>query len=494
MAESGSRDHIALEGRTLREHTTQGVVINGAFQVGLAFLGAARYFLIAIFITASEYGVWGLIFAATTAILFFKDVGIGDKYIQQTDDDQETAFQKAFSLELAWCGLFAVLVACGVPIFALVYGRPEIIAPGLVLTLVVMASPFLTPSWVFYREMRFLKQRTLLSIEPVVSFVVMIGLAATGFGYWALVLGAIAGTWSAAIACIIAAPYKLRWRYEPGTLREYFSFSWPLLVATGSGVLTVQLAIIVGESTVGLAGVGAIGLAGTILAFADRADMLVTQTLYPAICAVRDQVDLLRESFAKSNRLALVWSLPFCLGTTLFAEDLVTYVLGSKWDNIVPLLQVFGVTCALKQIAFSWTAYHRAVGETRPMAVNAIATLVTFVIVGVPGMILWGLDGYALGIGVMSVVQLAIRSHYLSRLLGGFGLLRHSLRAFVPMVPAVAAVLALRLIETGERTPELALGEFAVYALVTVLATWMLERDLVQEVRGYLRPRPAGAA
>ena len=83
---------------------------------------------------------------------------------------------------------------------------------------------------------------------------------------------------------------------------------------------------------------------------------------------------------------------------------------------------------------------------------------------------------------------------YLSRLFAGFNLLRHMLRALAPSVPAVVVVLAVRVVEGGERTLGLALGELALYAAVTALATWAFERDLLREVSGYLRRgRPSAA-
>ena len=48
----------------LRQHAARGTVINAGFDVGVAGLGVARRFLVAIFLTASDYGVWGLIFVA----------------------------------------------------------------------------------------------------------------------------------------------------------------------------------------------------------------------------------------------------------------------------------------------------------------------------------------------------------------------------------------------------------------------------------------------
>src|SRR5436190_21580427 len=173
-------DRFALGGRTLRQHTARGTMINGGFDVAIAGLGVSRRFLVAIFLTASDYGVWGLIFVAVTAVLWFKDIGITDKYIQQDDTDQEAAFQKAFTLNLIWTLFFCVLILVAVPVFSLIYGQPQIIAPGSLFAVGVLGTALQTPTWVFYRQMKFREQRILLSIEPVVGFIVTIALGAAG--------------------------------------------------------------------------------------------------------------------------------------------------------------------------------------------------------------------------------------------------------------------------------------------------------------------------
>lgn len=89
----------------------------------------------------------------------------------------------------------------------------------------------------------------------------------------------------------------------------------------------------------GLAGVGVIVLAATISDYTNRVDSIVTETLYPAICAVRDRSELLAESFVKSNRLALMWGMPFGIGLAMFAPDLVEFVLGSRWRPGVTLIR-----------------------------------------------------------------------------------------------------------------------------------------------------------
>ncbi|HEX8646044.1 MAG TPA: oligosaccharide flippase family protein [Thermoleophilaceae bacterium] len=483
-------ERIALGDRSLREHTARGTIINAAFSVGLAGLGLLRQLIIAALLTASEFGLWGVIFFSATALIFLLDVGLSDKFVQQAERDQEAAFQKAFTINLVWrLGFFLISLAT-LPLFAELYGRPEIVVPGMVLSLAVIGSALQSPLWIFYREMRFARQRALHSIDPVVGLVVTAILGAAGAGYWSLIIGGVVGIWASGIVALVACPYPLRWRFERRLFGEYFSFSWPIVLASASGVAMVQLAIIVGEDTVGLAGIGAIGLAAQVGRFAERVDQIVTQTVYPAICAVRDRTDLLFEAFVKSNRLALMWGMPFGLALVLFAPDLVEYVFGAKWDIAVGLLQLFGAMAALSQIAFNWMAFFLATGNTKPLAVNLGLQLVTFAAVAVPLMFSDGLTGYGIGMACVLIVDLCVRAYFLTRLFSGFQMLRHTVRAIAPSVPAVAAVLAMRLVEGGgERTLGLAVAELVLYAAVTVVATWLTERALIREVLGYLRGR-----
>src|SRR3712207_4140386 len=148
-----------------------------------------------------------------------------------------------------------------------------------------------------------------------------------------------------------------------------------------------QATMLVGEAKLGLAGAGIINLAGTVATYTDRVDTIVTQTLYPAICRVRDRADLLFESFVKSNRLALMWGLPFGVGMALFAEDLVDYGLGDEWQGAIGLIQAYGLISAANHVGFNWTAFFRAIDRTRPLAVAGPTILAAFLFVTLP--LLW---------------------------------------------------------------------------------------------------------
>jgi O-antigen/teichoic acid export membrane protein len=478
-----------LHGRNLREQAARGTLINSGFQVGFAGLSLLRRFVVAAYLTRAEFGIWSIVLTTVLTVGWLKQVGVSDKYVQQDEPDQEAAFQKAFTIELATSLAFFALIAALLPAYSLAYATPKIILPGIVLALSVPISALESPIWIPYRRMQFGRQRTLAAIDPVVSLVVTIALAVAGAGYWALVLGVLAGSLAGAAAATISCPYRLRVRMDRGTLKDYVTFSWPLFGLSLLSLAVVQAMLLVSNRAVGLAGLGAIGLAASLTTFATNVDAVISQALYPVVCAVAESRDKLFEAFVKSNRLALVWAMPFGVGLALFSSDLVRYAFGPRWAPAAGLIGAMGLITAVSQIAYNYSIFFRAVNDTRPLFRIALLSAASFAVLAVPLILTFGLTGYALGWGAMVLVQLAGRGWYLSKLFSGFRMARHFVRAIAPSVPAAGAVLALRLADTGGRTEIAVISELALYVLVTIAATAVFERPLMREVGGYMRKR-----
>ena len=484
------------EGRSLRATAARGTIINGAFLAGLSLLGMLKGFAVAALLSVDDYGVWGFLAAVLTSLLWLRQVGIVDKFIQQDESDQELAFQKAFTLEAIVTGVFVVVMLAAIPLLGRLYGQAEIVAPGLVLAAAVPAIVLQAPLWIFLRQMQFLKQRALQSINPLVSLVVTIALAVTGFGYWSLVIGLVVGNWAAAAAAVIASPYRLRLRFDAATARRYVSFSWPLFVAGVSIVAMGLVPVLVAAKTLGLTGVGAIALANLIPIWARRASDVVTQTMYPGVCAVKDRSDLLLEAFTKSNRFGILWGAPVGAGLALFAPQLVEFVLGSKWEFAVGLLQAMGVITAVNQFAFNWTAFFRATGRTRPIAAASVVQAATICGIAVPLMVIGGLGGFALGMGIVTAIYLLVRIHYLLQFFPQLSMLGHALPAFAPTVAGAIAVLGARAAFGADAGIGQAIGELSLYALTVLTVTLLTSGPLVREAIGYVRnrqPQPRAA-
>ena len=323
-----------------------------------------------------------------------------------------------------------------------------------------------------------------------------LGLAAAGFGYWAFVIGTICGAWAAALVAVRASPYRLRLVYEPGIAREYASFSGPLLFQGACGAVITLGPTLVTQRVLGTAAVGAIALANNISVYANKVDQVVTDTLYPVICSVKERTDLLLEAFLKSNRMGLLWAAPLGVGIALFAPDLVHFVIGSRWDEAIPLIQAFGLAAAINQIGFNWGAFFRAVGDTRPIAVGGGVMAVAVTALALPPIFVWGLEGFAIGhAGGDPAAGGASGWRTCTRLFALAPILRNVARGFVPAVigvrrgrPAPPGCWEGASAPSSRRS-----RRWPCSASRCSRSTLILERALLTEFRSYLR-RPSTRA
>lgn len=478
----------------LRGRVARGTVVNSVYMLSINALSLVQGLLLAGLLGAAEYGLWGLLVISFGTLFALGAVGFDDKYIQQDHPDQRAAFEIAFTLHSMLCGLFTVIAIVAIPLFSLLYDQPRILVPGLLLAMTMPLIPLQTPIWIFYRRLQFVKQRLLASVYPIVTFVVTVSLALSGMGFWSVVIGTLIGSVVSAATAVSVSPYKLRFRYQKGTIREYATFSWPLFIASISGILMFQIPLTLAARSLGAAAVGAITLALQISQYTRRMDSIVTQSLYPAICAVKDRRDLLFEAFSKSNRLAILWGFPVGIGAAIFADPAVPMVLGGGWELAVPLVQVLGLSAAFDQIGFNWTAFARARAETKVLAVAAGLSLIAGLGVGVPLMLSEGLNGFAIGIGAATLASLAVRIVYLTNLFPGLRMVRHVAGAIGPTLPAAAAIGLERAILGSSDSPQRLLAEVGVYVGMVALTTAIKERSLMRETINYLRgpaSRPA---
>jgi PST family polysaccharide transporter len=479
---------VPTDGRRVR--AARGAVINTAFLVALNLLGLLKGFLIAGFITVSEYGVWGLLLVSSAVIFALAQIGINDKYIQQDARDQRAAFQLAFTLQLVLSLIFVVVFAATMPLFAVMFGNWDIVAPGLVLAVAIPATAFQTPLWTFYKRMDYLKQRRIQAVDPVLSIFVALVLAILGFGYWALVIGAIVGAWAAAFFAVRASPYELAWNFDRSAIKEYWTFSGPLLF---QGVCISLIALpptLAAQRSLGVAAVGAMAIANNISQYTTKVDRIVTGTLYPVVCAVRDKRHLMQEAFLKSNKLGLLWATPTGLAIVLFTPDLVNFLIGDRWSSAIPVIQAYGAVAVINQMAVNWTVFYRAIGNTKPIAVGGVVMAIGSGVIATPLLLTEGLVGFAFGYGIAVSLFALVRLYYLNKLFSLPLVLRNIVRGMTPGLIAFAATGGLRLlVDHGTRTELMAIGELALFAVVAAVMTFRQERDLLSELIDYLRNR-----
>jgi O-antigen/teichoic acid export membrane protein len=490
-----SEQRLSFPREELRRRTARGAIVNGAFLTGAEGLVLLQGLIVTVLLGPEAIGLYGIVTTTAMTIVALKRVGIDEAYVQQDEAAQEEEFQRAFTLELIFSVALAVVIAASAPAVAAVYDDDRLVALTLAVAYLPVAFALQAPTWIFFRRMDFVRQRLLQATIPVVTFAVTVPLAAaTDLGVWSLVVGPFVGNVAGIVAANLASPYRLRLRFDRSARARYVRFSWPILVNALALLVVQQGQVLAFALDEGLAAAGYITLAATLTRYADRADMVIANTIYPAICAVRDRVGTLEELFVKSNRLTMMWAIPFCLGFVLFAPDLVEFVLGDEWQPAVVLLQGLAAAAAIQQVGWNWFSFYRAVGNPRPQAVESVVMVAAFGALAIPGLVVWGAAGFVWGRIAGAVAMVAVRRVYVRRLLPNVELVTLAVRGLVPVAAGAGAAYALRLaLWGGERPLWQALAELVLFAGAAAAVTWRLERPLLQEAGRLGEPEPVAA-
>ncbi len=487
-------DRLSFPREELRRRTVRGAVVTGGFLILIDALVLIQGLVVTRLLGPSEIGLYGVVSTFVLSLIALKKIGIDEHYVQQDEAGQEQEFQYAFTLELALSVGMALIILVSAPLVALVYREDRLTALTASLAYLPIAFALQAPLWIFFRRMDYGRQRSLQAIQPAVSFCITIPLAAaTDLGVWSLIIGQVAGYIVAVTATIVSSPYRLRLRFDRAVAARYVRFSAPILVTVAATMLVVQGQILAIKLHDGLAAAGYITLAVTLSRYIDRADQIITATIYPAICAIQNQRAALHELYVKSNRAALMWVLPYAVGVILFAPDLVHFVLGDSWTGAIVLLQGLAIVGAITQLGFNWFSFYRAHGNTQPQAVEQVVGGVAFFALAVPGLLLDGFDGFVIGRVAAALIMLGVRTIYTRQLLPDARLHELITPTLLPIMLGTGAALAVRVVLWGgRRTLAQALVELALFVGLYTVTAARRERELLGELLGSMRRSRSG--
>lgn len=482
-------DRLAFPASELRRRTLRGAAVTAAFLVGIDGLVLLQGLIVTRLLGPREIGLYGVVSTTVITLIALKRVGIDEAFVAQAEAEQEREFQHAFTLELTLGGVMTVVICALAPIVAVIYHDARLTPLMISLAYLPVAFALQAPLWIFFRRMDYARQRSLQAIQPAVGFLVTVPLAAaTDLGVWSIVVGQVAGYVASIGAGLAVSPYRLALRWDRAVAARYLRFSWPILVTVLAALVIAQGQLLAFKLHGGLAAAGFITLAITLTRYIDRADQIVTATIYPAICALQGRAQALHELFEKSNRATQIWVLPYALAIVLFAPDLVHFVLGRRWDSAIVLLQGLAIAGAITQVGFNWFSFYRAAGDTRPPAMEAVCGAGAFLLLALPGLALDGSTGFVIGRIAGTLVALGVRVHYTRRIIPEVRYAPLLRPTMVPLALAGAATVVVRVVLWGGHRPwGQALIELAVFAAVYGVGVAWRERPLLQELLGALR-------
>jgi len=273
--------------------------------------------------------------------------------------------------------VFGLLIIINILLFAMqifgayplskYYNEPKVLLVAQVMAFGFLLIPFISiPSALLSREMDFKLLTTVSLIANLVGVAVVLFLAISGYGVWALIAGPLAINFLQAIILNI---------YKPCLPRPNFSFSGVTDIARFGGtiILASLLWMAYSKADIFIAGrfisIHDVGLYSVAFYLAslpiDKIMPILHQVAFPAYSRLRDDHEVVAKYFLKAVRLTSLVLLPLSFGLAGIAEYIVPMVFGNEWTDMIQVLIILCIIFPLRGIVSLCANMTSAIGQPR---------------------------------------------------------------------------------------------------------------------------------
>jgi O-antigen/teichoic acid export membrane protein len=388
----------------LRSRVTRGLAWKATSSGTLQLMKIAVGVVLARLLTPHDYGLAGMVIVFSTLVLVFSDLAFGAALIYRkrlSEDDRSTVFWTSVAVGAA---LTLVGVALAKPL-ADFYGEPEVQPLFAVMSVTfVITALSSTQIALLSREMNFRTLELRKIGGALASGATGIGLAAAGFGAWAIIGQQIALAATSTILLWLAFPWRPRFRFSVKSLRSLGGYSANVF---GSRLLFYANRnadnLLIGRF-LGPAALGAYAVAYNVMLLPiSQISIPVQDVLFPAFSRLQDDVEAIRTAWLRVNRAIASLTMPALLGLIAVAPDFVHVVLGDQWSSATRVIQILAWVGLLQSLQGLNSSILRAVDRTKTLFRYSVIVLVASLIAFVAGLH-WGIIGVATAYAISSTI------------------------------------------------------------------------------------------
>jgi PST family polysaccharide transporter len=358
-------------------------------------LSWASTLIVVRLLVPSDYGLVGMATAFLALLQPLCDFGIAAAIVQgQQLTSRQIARLNGLAISLgAACAAATTLIAFPVSRF---FDEPRLLTIVPALGLGFLTGAFrAVPTALLAREMQFRRLAFLETAEALSLTGITIALAATGHGYWSLVIGPVASRGIGSVLALIVRPSAIASPLPMAGIRGAIQFgAWVTTSTIAWYVYSNADRVIVGRE-IGEAALGAYTIALTLASMpVEKIGQLYQRVAESVIARVQgDAAAVARYLFGITEGVAML-SFPASAGLALVADLFVDVVLGARWEMAVVPLRLLAAAAAIRSLDPLLAQILVATGHARQ---NARSMLIAALVL--PGAFLvggrWGLAGVA---------------------------------------------------------------------------------------------------
>lgn len=395
----------------------KGVAWNGTSRIATRGTQFLVTLVLARLLAPADFGLAAMASIVTMLGSMISEMGFGVAIVQKkqlSDDDVSTAFWTSILLGAAITLLTFVLAPLGAAAFRNDTVGPVIQWSSLGLLVGALA---VTPQAMLVRRIEF-RPIAMADISSSIAYgVSAIGLAASGFGVWSLVIAGIVLGVVRTVVLVAKSGIRPFRPISTKSLREILPFGLKMFGSNVVQYLRSNLDYLVVGATLGSTSLGLYTLAYKLADFPRlRLATTITEVALPRLSAVQDRDDEVIRTYSTSLTGVTLITFPLLVGLASLAPEFIDVLYGPTWRGAIQPLQILlmmGLLQSVADAAMTTVVAKGHAGKHLRLSISYLVVVGIFTVVGVR----WGITGVALGMSAATVLYLVGVQFALNRIL-----------------------------------------------------------------------------
>ena len=325
----------------LKKQTTISLIWNGFNKIGYQVIALLVGIVTARLLTPTDFGYIAALAVFTMLSNLLVESGFTAALVRRKDNTQAD-YTTAFYFNVALSLIFYSALFISAPAIADYFNMPPLTELARILFLaIIINSLFIIPNIILTRALRFKEIAIAELTGMIVSAVITVSMAMTGFGYWA-----IAAQQISQLVVKVGIIWALsKWRptldFRFSLLKEVFSFSFLLIISSLiSSVTRYVYNFFIGPRY----SADDLGYYGQAFKFHQIPYNVISSTItgvsYPVFSSLNNEKERQMLYIQKIMRITAFITFPAMIGLYCIAPNFISVVLTDKWMPMLPCFKI----------------------------------------------------------------------------------------------------------------------------------------------------------
>ncbi len=319
--------NISNTSKVLKGISSQTIVT-----VVLGIVEIVSFSIMSRLLTQEDFGYYAAITAITTIFSTFSETGIGSAIIQQKELTKRY-INNAFTISLFFGGFISLLLFVLADPLSRYVADVSMRTPLMIMSVTLLLNCLTSVNTsLMHRKLQFLRVGSINLVSLVITTIVAIWLAYSGYGYYAIITKAVLGSIITWLLSLILCKTQFGFALDRQTFVSIFSFSGWLMASTLFRNLAHQVDRILMPRLLSVASLGAYNRPKDFVEqISGKINGIFDTALFPVLSGIQDDKQSLQSAFRRSMFIMNIFALLLTLAFIFNSELLIRIFFGEQW-------------------------------------------------------------------------------------------------------------------------------------------------------------------